>query len=170
MNRKISFFVLCVSLSCQPETVSAKSRESNVDHLKKIDPDKVDWSAKSDAYWKKNLTGLQYKVCRKDGTEYAWSGLYNGNKKNGVYHCSSCGLALFSSKTKFNSGTGWPSYYEPIKRSVVTLRKDYKFGITRVEVRCARCDAHLGHVFSDGPKPTGLRYCINSVCLYQKLK
>ncbi|MBV6646164.1 MAG: peptide-methionine (R)-S-oxide reductase MsrB [Cyclobacteriaceae bacterium] len=119
----------------------------------------------SEKEWKAKLTAFEYYVLREKGTERAFSGEYWNNKKEGVYHCAACQLELFSSGTKFKSGTGWPSFYEPLVPANVKEEKDYSFGMTRIEVLCGRCDGHLGHVFPDGPKPTGLRYCINSVSL-----
>jgi peptide-methionine (R)-S-oxide reductase len=120
---------------------------------------------KTDAEWKAQLTDLEYTVLRNEGTERAFSGDLWNNHEKGTYVCAGCGLPLFSSETKFESGTGWPSFYQPIKPEYVTEVEDRSYGMTRVEVECARCGGHLGHVFDDGPEPTGLRYCMNSVSM-----
>jgi peptide-methionine (R)-S-oxide reductase len=120
---------------------------------------------KSEAEWKKILSSEQFEILRKQGTERAFTGPYWDNKAKGIYKCAGCGNDLFSSDTKFKSGTGWPSYYEPIAPENVGVKDDYKFFMKRTEVHCARCEGHLGHIFEDGPPPTGLRYCINGHAL-----
>lgn len=119
----------------------------------------------SEAEWKKRLTPEQYHVLREAGTERAYAGKYNDYKADGIYHCAACALELFDSADKYDSGSGWPSFTQPVVDGVVTDHRDTTHGMIRIESRCARCDSHLGHVFPDGPPPTGLRYCMNSVSL-----
>ena len=125
---------------------------------------------KTDKEWQESLSAEQYRVMRQHGTEHPFSGKYTDCKTEGTYVCAGCGEPLFTSDSKFNSGTGWPSYYQPINSEAVEETIDNSHGMTRTEVHCKKCGSHLGHVFPDGPQPTGLRYCINSVSLDLKEK
>lgn len=147
-----ALFIISISIGCnaQPnKNMTAKKYEVS----------------KTDAEWRKQLTQIQFDVTRKKGTEAAYSGTYWDNHKTGVYNCICCGLPLFSSATKFESGTGWPSFWQPLNKKNVEEVVDNSYGMSRTEINCSRCGAHLGHVFDDGPKPTGLRYCMNSASL-----
>ncbi len=163
MRRKILVFLAILVFSqggiiMAKETIKVFDAETNTYQ----ETEKV---FKTPEEWKKQLTPEQYNVARKAGTERPFTGEYATNHRKGVYKCRGCGLDLFDSATKFESGTGWPSFWQPIAKENVASTVDSKFGMRRVEVHCPRCGAHLGHVFEDGPEPTHLRYCINSVSL-----
>lgn len=167
------FIGASLPVSCQSKKQDTKkealpgadNKVQNKIQLSSTPPDRVDKSNFTEDDWKKRLSEMEYYVLREKGTERAFTGAYWDHHEKGVYCCSACGLPLFRSTTKFDSGTGWPSFYQPIRKDLVIEHTDLSYGMKRVEVLCARCDGHLGHVFDDGPKPTGLRYCINSVSL-----
>ncbi|NJN25492.1 MAG: peptide-methionine (R)-S-oxide reductase MsrB [Cyclobacteriaceae bacterium] len=120
---------------------------------------------RTESEWKEILTEQEYEVLRNKGTEYAFTGKYNDFKQKGIFVCAGCGNTLFDSGSKYDSGSGWPSFYQPINQKAIVLEKDNSLGVMREEILCARCGGHLGHVFPDGPKPTGLRYCVNSISM-----
>ena len=138
-------------------TLYAQQEQEKVNMSKKV--------IKSDAEWATCLTPEEYKILREKGTEMAFTGKYYNHKEDGTYTCAGCDYELFSSETKFDSGTGWPSFFQALDKDRIIEKEDNTLGMTRVEILCARCESHLGHVFNDGPNPTGLRYCVNSVSL-----
>ena len=165
---KLLLLSVITVISCQMKSQRTLKAE---DALKQQYEPKAEFPAeivpikKSYEEWQQELTRLEFSVLRNAGTERAFTGDLWNHKEDGVYSCRGCGLALFDSKTKYKSGTGWPSFYQPIDPAYVGEDTDYKLGYARTEVHCARCSGHLGHVFEDGPDPTGLRYCMNSVSL-----
>jgi peptide-methionine (R)-S-oxide reductase len=156
MKNLSTMLLFAVTFSACAQKKESKISE-NISSIKKIE--------KTESEWKSELSEFEYYVLREKGTERAFTGALLSNKEEGLYVCAACSLPLFESKTKFKSGTGWPSFYEPINDTNVAEESDRSFGMARTEVLCARCDGHLGHVFPDGPKPTGLRYCLNSAAL-----
>lgn len=162
----ISMAALCCVLitACTAQSSKTDGKNSETFFVNE-DGEKIEYITKSESDWQSELDEQQFYVLRKEGTERAFTGEYWDNKKKGVYVCAACDLPLFSSETKFKSGTGWPSFYKPLDETHVAQEVDRSLGMLRSEVHCHRCGGHLGHVFDDGPRPTGLRYCINSVSL-----
>ena len=158
----VFLFFSCTSKTNSQAASQTEPQKKIVVELPEGDIVKVE---KSEEEWKKELTAVEYNILREKGTERPGTGDLLKNKKEGTYVCAACQLPLFSSDTKFESGTGWPSFYDKVDPRTVAEDVDITYGMKRVEVLCARCDGHLGHVFEDGPKPTGLRYCINAVSL-----
>ncbi|WP_394991440.1 peptide-methionine (R)-S-oxide reductase MsrB [Emticicia sp.] len=152
-----------IFLACQSYSQKDKTKNSNTDATSS--DCKIELVKKTEAEWKKQLSAEQFNVARKAGTERAFSGIYWDNHEKGTYKCIGCDLELFNADTKFESGTGWPSFWKPVNKCAIQERTDTSYGSVRTEVVCNRCKSHLGHVFEDGPKPTGLRYCLNSASL-----
>ena len=163
-----SIIIICFTLNACLQSPAKKQSAAHKNHVSwfvNSNGDTIHLITKTEEEWKAQLDPASYYVLREEGTERAFTGTYNNNKQKGTYTCKACGLPLFSSDTKFDSGTGWPSFYAPIDKTHVLEETDTRMGMARVEVLCHRCGGHLGHVFDDGPRPTGLRYCMNSVSL-----
>ncbi len=166
MNKTTFVLTACLVLAAYGLAQTSKpSSKTKGKAETKMETKPIEKVVKTEEEWEKNLTPIQFYVMRKKGTERAFTGELWDHHGKGIYVCAGCGQELFSSKTKFDSGTGWPSFYKPIAKENVTDEADNSHGMRRIEVLCSRCDSHLGHVFDDGPPPTGLRYCINSVSL-----
>lgn len=170
MNHILVTLVIVASITLaacqQPQPVQQTSSQAPIPTKIALElPEKIEKVEKTQAEWKAMLTELEFYVLREAGTERAFTGDLWNNKKEGVYTCRGCQLPLFTSDTKYESGTGWPSFWKPIKPEYVIEHRDASHGMVRTEVVCARCDGHLGHVFDDGPQPTGLRYCMNAVSM-----
>ena len=163
--------VLAIAIGAGLAMFSFAQDASGVVKVQRNSPQRKDKLVLTDAEWKKRLTQKQYEILRAKGTEPAFCGLLTDNHDKGNYYCVGCGLLLFKSDSKFTSGTGWPSFFQPATPDAVWYKRDTSYGMVRDEILCSKCDGHLGHVFDDGPKPTGLRYCLNSEVLrFEKAK
>jgi methionine-R-sulfoxide reductase len=174
MNLRVCFLLSVVASGCFLPVMTLAQESSSGPTVKVrligpngvlTEPMVVPKVQKTDAEWRKQLTAEQYEIARGRGTEPAFCGTLLDNHREGIYHCVCCGLPLFASDAKFNSGTGWPSFFQPVAKENIVTKADNSFGMQRTEILCARCGAHLGHVFDDGPPPTGLRFCLNSAAL-----
>jgi peptide-methionine (R)-S-oxide reductase len=165
MKNSLILFAICFVFTACGQTSSNSKTAVNSENISVELPESIEKIVKDESEWKKELEEEEYYVLRQKGTERSFTGDLWDNKEEGTYVCAACKLPLFDSDTKFKSGTGWPSYYQPIREDLVEEVVDRAHGMVRTEVVCSRCDGHLGHVFNDGPKPTGLRYCINSVSM-----
>lgn len=167
MNKMLFFFLCLCQISCAqtPNKELQKPSTMNQKHNPYFEMDQKNKVVVPDSVWKQVLSPEVYQIAREKGTERPFTSAFETSKQIGTYYCAACGNALFKSDTKFDSGCGWPSFYEPISKSSLIYTPDYSHGMSRTEVQCGKCKAHLGHVFEDGPPPTGLRYCINGVVL-----
>ncbi len=157
-------FMSCNQAQKKSAAINENTPQANV-ILISMEGEELEPVNKSEADWRQELTEMQYYVLREAGTERSFTSELLNNKEKGIYVCAGCGLPLFSSETKYKSGTGWPSFWEPVRKEHIIDKKDTSYGMVRVENVCARCGGHLGHVFEDGPRPTGLRYCMNGAAL-----
>lgn len=164
ISLSLCFLLACLTLLAAEPLSTVRVREFDKTNVLK-EASSMNKVIKTDAEWKKQLTPEQYRVTRSKGTEAPFCSRLTDQAESGTYSCVCCNLPLFSSQAKFHSGTGWPSFFKPVAPENIIEHKDVSFGMSRTEILCARCDAHLGHVFPDGPKPTGLRYCLNAAAL-----
>ncbi len=161
-HTKYNFRIICIALLVTISFTACAQKEGNKNTKQTVKSMDTFEIKKSDEEWRKQLTPVQFNILREKGTERPYTGEYDKFYEEGTYYCAACGAELFKSNTKYNSGCGWPAFYEPSVNKNIIEKKDVSIGMVRIEVLCAKCGGHLGHVFDDGPKPTGLRYCINS--------